>query len=121
MTAKPSELGQRVERLVTGERRAPASRALLPCTVFGVSAFAFAVKRVKHTPPVFLYLQAKAAPAPMGIWAPTIPCPPRFPTSAWNRCIEPPLPLLEPVTRPNISAIATLGSIPRAKECPWSR
>ena len=43
MTAKPSELAVRVERLVTRERTTPASGALLSAIVAGVSAMALAV------------------------------------------------------------------------------
>jgi hypothetical protein len=39
-------------------------------------------------------------------------------TVASKKCIDPPLPFEQPVARPNISAIATFGSMPRASECP---
>ena len=39
------------------------------------------------------YLMANAMPVASGMWPPTMPCPPRKPSEASNRCIEPPLPL----------------------------
>src|SRR5580700_8529307 len=61
------------------------------------------------TPPVFLYHCANAIPAPSGSWPPTIPWPPLLPTSAWKRCIEPPLPLEQPVA---VAAVAIDEVIP---------
>jgi len=104
-----------------GAGRLPASVEGIPVfeEVTGkIRAMAVADHQVKQTPPVFLYQAEKANPVPSGICPPTIPCPPMLPTSAWKKCIEPPLPLEQPVARPNISAIAGRGSMPSASECP---
>ena len=78
--------------------------------------------KTKVTPPVFLYHWANASPAPSGSCPPTMPCPPMLWAAASNRCIDPPLPLEQPVALPNISAMATRGSMPsRQAGTPWQR
>ena len=67
------------------------------------------------------YLMAKAAPAAIGMWLPTMACPPRKPSEASKRCIEPPLPCEQPAAFPKSSAITARAVIPRASAWPWSR
>src|SRR5213082_801856 len=50
----------------------------------------------------FLYRIANPIPAASGMCPPTIPCPPRNRRPASNRCIEPPLPLEQPVSLPQL-------------------
>ena len=54
------------------------------------------------------YLMAKPMPAASGTWLPTMACPPRKPFSTSKKCIEPPLPLEQPVALPSSSAMAAL-------------
>ena len=65
----------------------------------------------KHTATwsVSRYLAANAMPAASGMCPPTMPWPPRKPSSASKRCIEPPLPLEQPAALPNSSAITVRG------------
>ena len=44
-------------------------------------------------------------PVASGMWPPTMPWPPRKPSEASNRCIEPPLPPEQPAALPNSSAM----------------
>ena len=63
----------------------------------------------------------KAMPVVSGMWPPTIPWPPRKPSEASNRCIEPPLPWLQPVALPNSSAMTARELMPLASAWPCSR
>jgi len=63
----------------------------------------------------------RSTPVPMGSWPPTIPVPPRKFRSLSKKCMEPPLPLDRPSMRPNSSAMASRGSLPRTRQWPCSR
>ena len=62
-----------------------------------------------------------AAPLMMAAPAPTIAFSPSRPTRGSVKCIEPPLPLLQPVRRPSSSAIASFASSPLASDWPCPR
>ena len=64
---------------------------------------------------------ASAAPAAIGTPAPTIPLAPKMPRSGSAMCIEPPRPLLVPVTRASSSASMGSGASPLARQWPWPR
>ena len=66
-------------------------------------------------------LAAKAAPTAIGNPAPTIPFAPKIPKRGSATCIEPPRPLLAPVTLPINSAIIRSGSRPFARTWPCPR
>ena len=67
------------------------------------------------------YWADQAAPSAIGRWAPTIAYEPIAPCSTLVRCIEPPLPPMRPVPRPNSSAkIGAIGT-PRARVWLWPR
>jgi beta-lactamase regulating signal transducer with metallopeptidase domain len=63
MTAKPSELAERVERLVARPRPTPVSRALLPVIVIAVSAMAMAVACANPRPAPLPVARGGTAPA----------------------------------------------------------
>src|SRR6266516_2033230 len=58
---------------------------------------------------------ANPIPAASGKRPPTIPWPPRNRRPASNRCIEPPLPLEQPVALPYSSAITAVAGTPRVR------
>ena len=64
---------------------------------------------------------AWAAPTAIGRPAATTPLAPSMPTEKSAMCIEPPLPPLKPVARPNSSAIMRFMSAPLASVWPWPR
>ena len=78
-------------------------------------------KKATATRPRFLSLEVRAAPTARGTLAATTPLVPSIPLLMSAMCMEPPLPLLEPVVRPNNSAIIALGSTPLAMQWPWPR
>ena len=71
-------------------------------------------RKVTAMRPLFLCLQANAAPVPMCTHAPTMPLAPRTLSELSAMCIEPPLPLQKPSTLPNSSANMRLVSAPLA-------
>ena len=64
---------------------------------------------------------ASARPFAMGTPAPTIPVVNIAPDAGSDTWGEPPLPLFEPVARPNSSAIIGFGSAPLASTWAWPR
>ena len=68
-----------------------------------------------------LIFSACAAPTAIGRPAATTPFAPSMPTLKSAMCIEPPLPLLVPVARPNSSHIIAFTFAPLASVWPWPR
>ncbi len=77
----------------------------------------------KHTTawPVFCIFAERAAPPAIGAPLPTIPVQPMMYWSRSAMCMEPPLPLLEPVALAKSSAIISGVFIPLAMQWPWPR
>ena len=63
----------------------------------------------------------KAAPTAIWRWAPTIAYDPIIPCSTLVRCIEPPLPAINPPSRPMSSAITGAIGTPRDSVCACPR
>ena len=74
----------------------------------------------KHTETIFFpsILQPNPAPTAIGIPPPTIPFAPNTPTEGSAICMEPPLPLQQPVAFPNSSATIFFKSTPFAIQWP---
>src|SRR5690625_7366579 len=68
-----------------------------------------------------LYFSANAIPVPMGIWAPTIPLPPKYRCFLEKKCIDPPFPFVHPVFLPHNSPIHSPADIPPATATPCLR
>ncbi len=66
-------------------------------------------------------LAVSAAPAASGGPPPTMPFAPSMPRDTSAMCIEPPLPLQDPVARPKSSAIISSSGTPFAMQWPWPR
>ena len=78
-------------------------------------------KKQTATWPLLRYWADHAAPTAIGRWAPTIAYEPIAPWATLVRCIEPPLPPINPLPRPNSSArIGAMGT-PRARVWLWPR
>ena len=78
-------------------------------------------KKVIETCPVPLSCADWPAPTASGSPAPTMPNDPMSPRPTSVMCIEPPSPRLAPVARPNSSAKAAAGGMPRAMQWPCPR
>ncbi len=78
-------------------------------------------KKQTATWPDLRYWADQAAPSAIGRCAPTIAYEPIAPCSTLVRCIEPPLPPISPVARPNSSAKTGAIGTPRARVWLWPR
>ena len=85
------------------------------------SAAAPSPKKHTVTAPLPSSWPARAAPHAMGSPPPTMPLAPSMPTAKSAMCMEPPLPLQYPSTRPNSSAIIRRTSAPLAMQWPCPR
>src|SRR6185503_12165514 len=92
---RPSRKGP---RLTAPSPKKQATRCFFPCTC-----------------------SACAAPTAIGMPAATTPFAPSMPTEKSAMCIEPPLPPLKPVARPNSSHIIFSIEAPLASVWPWPR